>query len=96
MYKNSTLCCREIDLVHERIIEPAYDSACSDICKNMMESNIFHTNDIADFLFCLIAGIFLAYSYEQLPLSRKMKDFMCRISDAESRRKEKIPRSALR
>jgi hypothetical protein len=64
--------------------------------KNMMESNIFHTNDIADFLFCLIAGIFLAYSYEQLPLSRKMKDFMCRISDAESRRKEKIPLSALR
>ncbi len=64
--------------------------------KNMMESMIFRAGDVGDFLFSLIAGIFLVYSYEQLPLSRKMKDFMCRISDAESPRKEKIPLSALR
>ena len=39
--------------------------------KNMMESMIFRAGDVGDFLFSLIAGIFLAYSYEQLPLGLK-------------------------
>lgn len=38
--------------------------------KNMMETIIFNNDDITNFLFCFIAGIFLAYSYELLPAKK--------------------------
>lgn len=37
------------------------------LIKNMIEANIFRLDDISNTLFCFIAGVFLAYSYELLP-----------------------------
>lgn len=42
--------------------------------KNMMETIIFNADEISNSLFCLIMGIFLAYSYELLPEAAKKSD----------------------
>lgn len=43
-------------------------AAC--LVKNMVDTILFNVDDITNFLFCFIAGIFLAYSYELLPAKK--------------------------
>lgn len=43
-------------------------TAC--LVKNMVDTILFNVDDITNFLFCFIAGIFLAYSYELLPAKK--------------------------
>lgn len=40
------------------------------LVKNLVDTIIFNVDDITNFLFCFIAGVFLSYSYELLPAKK--------------------------